>query len=325
MAWLDRLRPGRKSRRPPSSPLRGGIEFITPSLISGWVYHPEVPMRQVTLCMGEHRLADAAIDGHRADVEQHLGVSGRFAFDLTIPVDLPLLELAGPIQLLASADTAAPTWRLALIREAEATDLRLQLALRQEFRGLRGHFDGLSPEGQSLHGWCYRQGSSGHSHLWLQVEGLQPRLLTADQLRPGFSMAGHPERCGFRFWLKDWPEAAGRRAWTSFDRNGELPLPQVGHLVLPQQATPLPISLAPSPAVALAPSNPQGMPAESPLSQPTGRRLTNQLQDHWQSLEAFRSLIDQLEQELDQPLPPAGSPAPTLPSSRRSARFRLWR
>lgn len=340
MAWLDRLRPGlrpgRKSRRTTPSALKGGLEFITPSVISGWAYHPGVPLQEVCLCIGPNRIAAAPIDVHRADVEQHLGVSGRFAFDLRIAADLPLLDLGGEARVVAIAADGIQSWPLQLMRQPEATALRLQVALRQEFRGLRGHFDGLSPEGQSLHGWCYRLGSSGHSQLWLQVEGLPPRLLTADQLRPGFSQAGHPERCGFRFWLKDWPEAAGRETWTSFDREGKLPLPQVGSVQLPLQASPPPITLAPPTASEPAPESPPlaypTAPDRSPQTvvsygtpQASGRSLGNQLQGHWQSLEEFRQLIDQLEGELDQPLPPAGNPQPPLPNSRRSARFRLWR
>ena len=330
MAWLDRLLPGRNSRRPAVSPLKGGLEHITPSVISGWVHHPGLPLREVSLCIGPNRIAAAPIDVHRADVEAHLGLSGRFAFDLRIPADLPLLEMtAEPVLMAISAD-GLQSWPLRLMREAEATTLRLQVALRQDLRGLRGHCDGLGPDGQSVHGWCYRLGNAEHASLWLQVEGLQPRPLTADQLRPGFSQAGHPERCGFRFWLKDWPDAAGRRLWVSFDRNGELPLPQVGSLRAPQQAAPLPMALA-EPAAAMSappfPIPPSTNPATFTLAapRPAERAITQQLQDHWQSLEQFRQLIDQLEQDLAKPLPPAGDAQPPLPRSRRSARFRLWR
>jgi hypothetical protein len=284
-------------------------------VISGWVYHPTVPLSEVSLCLGPHRIAAAPIDVHRSDVEEHLGIPGCFAFDLRIPADLPLLELTADPVVLAIAADGLQSWPLRLMREAEATTLRLQVALRQDYRGLRGHCDGLSPEGQSVHGWCYRLGSAEHASLWLQVEGLPPRPLTADQLRPGFSQAGHPERCGFRYWLKDWPEAAGRQLWFSFDRKGELPLPLVGTLRAPEQPAPLPLTLA-EPAVSM-PARPAARPGDRPIPQ--------QLQDHWQSLEDFRQLIDQLEQQLTQPLPPSGDAQPPLPRSRRSARFRLWR
>jgi hypothetical protein len=55
---------------------QGGIELITPSLITGWVYHPHHALSDVRLLAGPHLLAQARIDHPRPDVEDHLQKTG---------------------------------------------------------------------------------------------------------------------------------------------------------------------------------------------------------------------------------------------------------
>jgi hypothetical protein len=45
---------------------------------------------------------------------------------------------------------------------------------------------------------------------------------------------GHVENCGFSLLLSEWPEAAGREVWACFDEAGELRLPPLVRLVLPE-------------------------------------------------------------------------------------------
>lgn len=315
------MRGDRRNDGAPDQGARGGIELITPSLISGWVFHPLQPLTEVRLLLGPHLIAHSRIDRWRPDVEEHLKAKGIFGFQLEIPADLPALAIASSPEVLAlSADGQQRIPLQLLGTNRQLTADRLRTALRPEFRGLRGHFDGLSPDGLALQGWCYTA-AGGTATVWLHADGLPTREILCDQLRPGMTNHGHPDRCGFALALADWPEAAGREIRASFDRVGELLLPQVGRVVLP-------LPKSERSALSLEASSSAGLASTRILSAPTATTQesvlplapTNyDLQEHWRALEEFRLLIDRIEAEVQQ----AEKVQPLV--SKRSARFRLWR
>jgi hypothetical protein len=254
-------------------------------------------------------IGQARIDGHRPDVEAHLGLPGPFGFAMEIPADLPLVEWRDPPQFLAiTADGSSRVTLRKLGSTPEATSESLQLALRPEFRGLRGHFDGLAPGERAVHGWCHRA-DGGLASIWLHASGLEPRQLDCSDFRPGMGIQGHPDQCGFFLPLEAWPEAAGREIWASHDREGKLRLPQNESVAMPLVVS----EMMPSPA------REQSLRLEPELVLPT--TVPDDLRHHWETLEQFRRLLDRLEAQ-----PPSLSPAqPGPPVSSRSARFRLWR
>lgn len=315
--------------------IKGSIETISPTSITGWIFHPEIPFCEVRLICGAQLIASAAIDGNRPDVAAHVGRSGCFGFTLGIPDSHPIPAAAESVTLLAiTADGQVSCPVTLRKRDAPATEERLRAALSPTFRGLIGHFDGLSPDGALLHGWCYSR-LGGEATVWLQSPGLPPRPLTCREQRPGLATEGHPEESGFCFPLASWPEAAGQEVWASFDEKGDLRLPQVSPVHLPENlpySTPstaevLSASLLDQDSASLITSqqqqgtlvasvNPDDIPAE--------------LQAHWRVLQEFRQLLDRFEAEIErkenQARQEATLPSPSLPPSRkRSFLFKLWR
>jgi hypothetical protein len=269
--------------------LQGGIELITPSLMTGWAYHPHHVLSDVRLLSGPHLLAHGRIQDPRPDVEDHLRREGLFGFQLEIPADLPLSPLESAPQILALSADGSQRFPLSYIGARSSTQRRLLAALDLERRGLRGHFDGLTPDGGKLHGWCYKAGEREPAKVWLQARDLPPRELICQQLRPGMANQGHVEACGFSLAIAEWPEAAGASVWATFDAEGLLRLPQASPVQLPPreilEATVLvrerePDAFAASPlGVSLAPTERQA--------------------EHWQALDGFRRYLDSLEGELD--------------------------
>lgn len=268
--------------------LQGGIELITPSLIAGWAFHPSCTLSDVRLLAGPHLLAQARFNHHRPDVESHLQQQGNFGFELEIPADLPLLQIeATPVLLALSAD-GSQRFPLAFLGARSSTNNRLTLALQPELRGLRGHFDGLSPDGSQVLGWCYKVGGRKPARVWLHANDLPPRELICDKQRPGMGTQGHDETCGFSLAVSDWPEAAGCLLWASFDPEGVLRLPQPTPVELPPEAE----SSIPLPDIEEqqeTSSQLGGGYAASPINQ----------QNHWKDLDIFRQYLDGLERELD--------------------------
>jgi len=226
--------------RQPVTKLRGNLEVITPSFITGWVYHPEVTLSEVRLVCGSQLLAMSPVKGHRPDVAAALGREGSFGFQLEISEALPVCTTDDSLQVWALPGDCSSRHQLTLSGVSVAeTEARLRAALAPELRGYRGHFDGLSPDGSELRGWCYSR-SHATVNVWLHCPGLPPRAVACSCPRPGMAQQGHVENCGFSLSLSEWPEAAGREVWATFDQAGQLRLPPLFTLVLPDPSPPAP-------------------------------------------------------------------------------------
>lgn len=225
----EKLNKQAKARKP----LQGMIDLITPSQVIGWVSHSELPLTEVRLFQGTQLIATASIDIARPDVAERLARPGAFGFQLNIPDSHPDPGSGEPLRLLAMTADGSFSFPLFLPQDGgELTAEHFSVALGPEWRGLRGHFDGLSLNGKVLHGWCYSR-SLGSATVWLQAEGLPPRELSCNLDRPGMAAQGHEEACGFALPLHLWPEAAGRKVWASFDPSGVLRLPPLHPVQLP--------------------------------------------------------------------------------------------
>ncbi|MFM7265479.1 MAG: hypothetical protein ACKOZW_07795 [Cyanobium sp.] len=322
LAWFRRRK---ASPNGAEKALQGSLETVTPTLLSGWVFHPSADLSEVRLVSGTRLIAVAPIAVDRPDVNAHLGRDGCFGFGLTLADDRPDPGAGDPLRLLALSADGSARFEIRLAGAAAAgTEARLRAALAPAMKGLCGHFDGLSSDGRELQGWCYGQHGSVAT-VWLQAEGLAPRALRCTQHRPGMAAQGHVEDCGFSLPVHEWPEAAGRSVWASFDEAGALRLPQAAPLRLAAS-----LELETAPLAEAAALSQAALPTV--VDNPALAELPVEFQAHWQALEDFRALIDGLELQVQQAeqvaystsLPPS-PPSPPPPLRSRSARFRLWR
>ncbi len=264
---------------------RGGIDSITPGLISGWVYGPSVPFTDVRLLQGPHLLAQATIHQPRPDVAEMLGVPGNFGFQLIVNAEPAAVGNQVPQILATSADGSVRVELQHLPARAQ-TAQRLQQVLDAEVRGAMGHFDGLSPDGKALQGWGYRRGHMGHEPLqvWVQVEGQPALAVRCDQYRPGMAAQGHPESCGFSLRLDVLPSSwAGRAVRVSFDAAGQIPLPGAASCTFPALVKGATVLMHPASGSAYAPRL-----SDAPI----------ELQQSWQAVEQFRQFLDSLETQV---------------------------
>lgn len=322
LAWFRRRRSTVKKS---DTRCQGIVEVITPTRVSGWLYEPDGLFREVRLISGTQLIASGPIDGDRPDVAAHLGKSGRFGFDLEIMDSRPDPLPDQPLRVIALTADGSSRFELQLQGvNAPNTSSQLHLALLPERRGLRGHFDGLSADGRALCGWCYSRNQAS-SVVWLHAEGLPPRPVHCTTHRPGMVSQGHVDHCGFVLPLSQWPEAAGRMVWASFDQAGELRLPPATPVALPKLDQPVAVEVSPPTAA------PVNAPVTlMPMPSPDAKNIPEDLQAHWQALEEFRELIDQLESQVVkaendvyEEVVSAARAKPAL--RRRSPLFRLWR
>jgi len=214
--------------------LQGGLESITPTLLSGWVFLPSLNLTCVKLLVGPHLVAQSIINRSRLDVEEHLGIRGSFGFEIIIPDDFPLVEFNFEPRVVATSADDIHQINLCLLdaKRVKLTTQSLQAAIHPLRRGLFGHFDGLSPMGDLLHGWSFQVGKKFIS-VWLHADGLPGKELSCDHHRPDIDSTCYNRNCGFMIPLCSWPEALGRAIWVSFDQEGLLRLPQNELVILP--------------------------------------------------------------------------------------------
>ena len=214
--------------------LQGGLETVTPTLLSGWVFLPSVDLSSVKFLIGPHLVSQSFINHARPDVEAHLGVAGCFGFNIVIPNDFPLVEFNYEPWVVATSADDMHHVNLCLLdsRRAQLTTQILQAAIHPTRRGLFGHFDGLSPIGDLLHGWSFQVGKKFVS-VWMHADGLPSKELSCDHHRSDIDFSFHNGNCGFSISLCSWPEALGKEVWVSFDEEGLLKLPQHEVVILP--------------------------------------------------------------------------------------------
>jgi len=310
--------------------LQGSIDTISPTLITGWIFHPDIPFCEVRLVSGSQLIASAPIDGNRPDVAVHVGRSGNFGFSLNIPDSHPIPAASDTVSLLAITADGQVSCPVTLRgADAPTTEERLRTALSATFRGLIGHFDGLSPNGGHLQGWCYSR-LGGPVTIWLQAQGLPPRPLACGDYRPDLVTEGHPEESGFTFPLDAWPEAAGHEVWVSFDEKGDLRLPQVSPVRLPEHQ-PYSLSLTAevlsTSVLGIEPTPPQTSQPGRLIAGINPEDIPAELQAHWMVLQEFRQLLDRFELEIQRKEKQAyqDSSPPPLPPKKRSFPFKFWR
>ena len=266
---------------------RGGIDSITPGLISGWVYGPTVPFTDVRLVQGSHLLAQAAINQPRPDVAEMLGLPGNFGFQLIVSGEISAALSNQVVKILAISADGSVRVELQHLSARAQTAQRLQQILDPEVRGAVGHFDGLSPDGKSLQGWAYRKGQNGHETLqvWLRTDGQPALAVRCDHYRPGMYSQGHPDGCGFSWRLDELPSSwAGNAVRVSFDAAGQIPLPGAASCSIP--------ALENSPTVLIHPGS--GSPyATKIIDAPI------ELQHSWLAVDQFRQFLDSLETQIN--------------------------
>ena len=277
-------------RRRSKSKHSGGIDTITPGLIGGWAYCNDAVLTEVRLLAGSHLLGQTPINQYRQDVCQQLGTQGAFGFQLELSGDLPAVTFEDPPRVLALSVDGSINVELLYQPQPFSTVERLQHVLAPQVRGAVGHFDGLSPDGDALLGWCFRRGQGAEQpiEVWLLTAGQPAIELRCDRYRPGMGAQGFPEHCGFEIALYELPPAwAGQEVLVCFDAEGAIQLPGAGAVRLPGARR-----------GEIATATPLMHPASgSPYAVPAATAPVD-LRANWQALEQYRQFLDSLEAQV---------------------------
>ena len=279
-------------RREKGAAFHGGIDRLLPGRLMGWVMpaDPHAQFYEVRLLVGPHLITRVEINQPRPDVCEQLGREGTPGFALPVPMDLPPLDWALPVRVVAVSADGSSQAELSLLQKNAQTAERIRALLQSDQRGMDGHVDGI--QHGNLVGWAGRRGQQQPSTIWLQADGLEPIQIACSQRREGMSHEQMPHHCGFALSLDALPASwAGQSLWCSFDQAGQWRVPQDQGLC--------------APAVVRGVREPLVQQHSELTSVPTTTfavqvsSAPEDLQEHWRALEDFRLFLDGLEQELN--------------------------
>ncbi|MFM7640105.1 MAG: hypothetical protein ACKO45_00885 [Cyanobium sp.] len=281
---------GLRRQKSRSIPHQGGIDTLQPGKLSGWVVAPGVPLHELRLLVGPHLIAKAEINQPRQDVCETLGWQGRPGFSMDLPSELPLVNWQDPPRVIALSADGSQQVQLGLLGRRKQTAELLKALLQSDLLGLVGHCDGLVMG--AIRGWACRRGRQRPAQIWLQAMGLDAVPVPCHGHRDGMQSMNLPSNCGFVLEPGSLPGGwAGQEVWLSFDRESQFRLPQLASIVLPGYSGTVGASSSPL------------LPLQAQAAQPFQAMVESapeDLQEHWRNLEAFRSYLDSLEQQLAQ-------------------------
>ena len=275
-------------RRNTTSNSMGGIEFISPGLISGWVYSKKINFYKVKLIIDEELISSSLINKPRQDVNNAYGLSGFYGFELKIGSNPLDFKNSSQVKLFAVDFKEESKFEICLLSNPELTQQKLSALFKSNIFGAEGHFDGINDFGK-ITGWAYRKCQKEPLYVWLQGNGLDPYKLICNKFRLEMDEKNLASKTGFELDLNDLPDAWNEKNISiSFDIAGEYLLPQKEQFKVPMKDnTSSSISI-----------NNNDLKELSYIEKVDSAPV--ELQKNWQELEDFRIFLDKFDHNLSE-------------------------
>lgn len=212
--------------------LKGGIDSVTPSYISGWIYMRECKFDEIRLLIGENLVAKANINRYRKDVCEFLNEEGCFGFLLTLEDIIPLNCIDLKPKIIANNLDFSKIIEIDTIQKELNFEEIWKSIIKNNLIGCEGHLDGLI-SGKFIEGWALRQKSNEKITVWLQCPNQEPIALICGKKRNNLLPNQINSNAGFSYNLDDLPiDWFGNQIWCSFDKGGKCKLPQKEEIIL---------------------------------------------------------------------------------------------
>ncbi len=206
---------------------KGGIDFISPAQISGWVYSNKISYDKVKFFINKELISCSIINEIRKDVTSSLGVECSPGFTIKLPQKFNKVVKSKDILILAYSSNELYKHTLKLIKNPNLTYKKLEKLMNSNFLGLNGHFDGMTSNGL-LHGWAAKPNQHSSATVWLHSKKNEPISILCNHDHGGITQKNIPRNCGFildtHYLDKKWLE---QEVWFTFDKEGQYELPKL--------------------------------------------------------------------------------------------------
>ena len=212
----------------------GGIDVITPSRISGWVYGYNNIFDKVQLKVGEEVLAEAIVDLARADVSQYLDINIDPGFDLFIPRNISISSSKKMARLVAISSYKNKEIILSKFKSSKReTSVNITSILKSEILGLDGFVEGFNYNG-NIYGWAGSSIDDTPISIWMHCKNDFPIIINCEKWKPGLDRYKIKNiNSGFVVDTSNLsPLWSKQEIFFSFDREGKYKLPTSTKLIL---------------------------------------------------------------------------------------------
>lgn len=205
--------------------LEGGIDFISTSKISGWIFSKKIKFSEVRMISNQELISRVEINEAREDIVKKFGVECTPGFSIS------LLKISKDINLenlsfIAMSFDGKNSVEISFLKEPEKNLKILENLLKSGLTGIDGHFDGITPEG-ILHGWAAKTNQEKSVSIWLWSKDTNPVEVECNQDHGGLENLKINKNCGFLLDSNYLDEAwIDKEVWFTFDEKGEYRLPQ---------------------------------------------------------------------------------------------------
>lgn len=270
---------------------RGCIDDVNPNIITGWVFCKDKKLAEVRLIADGELVSNAPIDQDRPDVVKAYQISGKYGFSMKMPSNMEGKLYSQTPRLLALSVDGELQLDLGKFKNNKSKLSKIKNILNSKISGSQGSFDGISEDGH-LFGWALNNSTPNPIDIWLNCDGEILQKVKCDLWRDGLNIIGiKPRKCGFNLSIeKINKKYYGKEVWFSFDSEGFFPLSQNQRVLIPQENDS--IALVNTTSTNLVSSNDD----EDYINMI--KNSSEDLKDHWESLEDFRFYLQSLDNEL---------------------------
>lgn len=216
---------------------KGGIDIISPSCISGWVFSKSLNFNEVRLILNQNLIASTKINEVRKDVSKLMDSECSPGFSINLsPINKNLIkDNNNKISIVAISIDGQHCRDLKFIENPKSTLNELEKLLKSDLLGLDGHFDGINQD-DLLHGWAARPNQTKAAQIWLRSENNEAIKISCNQLHGGLTNSKFDANSGFildsNYLENSWID---QKVWFTFDEAGEYKIPQIDLIKIPKR------------------------------------------------------------------------------------------
>lgn len=212
---------------------QGGVEFVSPSLISGWIYSEKTNYNEIRILFGPYLVASAKVNIYRQDVSSAINKEGNFGFCFELDnIDKECYKYTQSYTPKLIAYNADLTSKIEVqsISKKENLIETINTIFQEKIVGSDGHVDGyasLNNNNNEIIGWAINRVNESLIFIWMLSSDRKLKMkIECNNYRGDIDSSGMINECGFIVRIEDLDNSwINKNVNFFFDEKGLFPLP----------------------------------------------------------------------------------------------------